>query len=83
MKEKITISVDPQVVAEARAAVAAGAAASVSAYVAEATTQRADRERSARALLDRLGPFSGEALGWASDVLSDDTGDADAMRAAS
>ncbi|HEX2316542.1 MAG TPA: hypothetical protein VHJ17_22555 [Thermomonospora sp.] len=68
-KEKITITVDPEVVAQARAEVAAGRAASVSAYIAEATVQRAVRERRARDLLDDWGPFSDQELDFARALL--------------
>ncbi|HEX5493348.1 MAG TPA: hypothetical protein VFX70_02090 [Mycobacteriales bacterium] len=63
--EKVTVTVPCDVLAQARAAVDAGEASSVSAYVTQAVTQRVERERRAGAIAQRWGPFSDEALTWA------------------
>jgi Arc/MetJ-type ribon-helix-helix transcriptional regulator len=72
MTTKIAISLPDQLVAEARSAVAVGAAASVSAYVAEALAQRSRRD-SLVALLaeldDEFGPPDHEATAWAEEML--------------
>ncbi len=53
--ERITITLPPDVAADARHAVAAGQADSVSAYVTEALQARARRDRDRAALLDLMG----------------------------
>ncbi len=53
--ERVTVSLDPQLLAEARAAVAAGEAESLSAYVAGALRIRRDRARGL-AELERVLP---------------------------
>jgi hypothetical protein len=65
-KERITVSLDPAVAAAARAAVAAGQAASVSAYVEAALADRAARDlwlTKFRALTG--GPPEPEYRAWA------------------
>jgi Arc/MetJ-type ribon-helix-helix transcriptional regulator len=62
---KITITVDDDVLAHVRAAVNAGEAANVSAYIAEAAAQRAAREARAAEIERRWGPFSAKAMAWA------------------
>lgn len=62
---KITITVDDDVLAQVRAAVDAGAAANVSAYITEAAGWRASREASAEEVERRWGPFSGKSMAWA------------------
>lgn len=74
--EKVTVTVPRDVLAQARAAVDAGQASSVSAYVTQAVTQRAERERRAATIAHRWGPFSDEALTWARQV-SDSAEDQD------
>jgi Arc/MetJ-type ribon-helix-helix transcriptional regulator len=66
---KITVTVPDDILDQARAAVARGAASSVSAYAAAAIAERAERERKAAAILERWGPFSDEALAWANRLL--------------
>ena len=65
MTTKITVSLPDELVDHARSAVAEGAAASVSAYVAEALVEKA-RRGSLRDLLDdldrELGPPDGETM---------------------
>lgn len=68
-KPKITVTVEPEVLEQARAEVAAGRAESISAYVSGATAQRADRERRARAIEGAWGPFTEEELGFAAALL--------------
>lgn len=53
--ERITVSLPPELVARARAAVEAGETSSVSAYVAEAMRSRADRADALHRLSDVLG----------------------------
>jgi hypothetical protein len=65
-KERITVSLDPAVAAAARAAVAAGEAESVTAYVEVAIADRAAREAGLpefRALTG--GPLAPEYRDWA------------------
>lgn len=62
---KITITVDDEVLAHVRAAVDAGHAANVSAYISEATSQRAALEARATQIERRWGPFSAKAMAWA------------------
>jgi len=70
--EKVTISVPAARLARARAAVASGRAASVSAYVDQALAEKEERI-SLDAVLDamdrELGPPSREAEAWARRVL--------------
>jgi antitoxin ParD1/3/4 len=72
MTVKIAVSLPGELVADARAAVEAGRAASVSAYVADAL--RAKRStKSLREVLDlldaELGPAGPEAEAWAKEQL--------------
>jgi antitoxin ParD1/3/4 len=53
--ERVTVSLDPELLADARSAVAAGAAESLSAYVADALRIKLDRAR-ALAELERVLP---------------------------
>ena len=72
--EKVTISVPAERLARARAAVAAGAASSVSAYVDQALAAREERLSLDAALdtMDRdLGRPSADADAWARHVLED------------
>ena len=72
MTTKIAISLPDEEVAAAKEAVAAGRAASVSAYIAEALQDRR-RSDSLAALLDdldrELGPPSEDAVAWAKQAL--------------
>lgn len=72
MKARVTISVEASLVEQAEAAVAAGRAGSVSAWVAEAMAQRARRETLADVLADirdEIGPATKEETAWARSVL--------------
>lgn len=72
MRTRITVTVDEAVVAVAAAAVAAGKAPSVSAWVASAMAERADRETLSAVLADirsELGPATEEETAWARSVL--------------
>lgn len=72
MRTRVTVTVDEAVVRVAEAAVAAGHAASVSAWVAAAMTERADRENLADVLSEiraELGPATDEETAWARSVL--------------
>ena len=62
---KITITLDDTVLAGVRAAVDAGQAANVSAYITEAAAQRVAREAWAAEIDRRWGPFSSKAMAWA------------------
>jgi Arc/MetJ-type ribon-helix-helix transcriptional regulator len=62
---KITITVDDDVLARVRAAVGAGEAPNVSAYIAEAAAWRAAREARAEEIERRWGPFSAKSMAWA------------------
>ena len=62
---KITITVDDEVLSGVRAAVAAGQAPNVSAYITEAAEQRVARETWAAEIDRRWGPFSLKAMAWA------------------
>lgn len=66
--EKVTVTVPADVLAQARAAVAAGRARSLSAYVTEAVAERAERDRRASAIEERWGPFDADALAWANQI---------------
>lgn len=72
MTTKIAVSLPDELVAQARAAVQEGRAASVSAYVAEALADRY-RRRSLVQLLDdldaELGPTGADDVAWAARAL--------------
>lgn len=72
--EKITVTVPADVLERARAAVASGAASSVSAYVSQAVQDRAERERHVAAVEDRWGPFDDEATDWARRIFESGDG---------
>ncbi|MGH3932287.1 MAG: hypothetical protein ACRDTF_20180 [Pseudonocardiaceae bacterium] len=66
------MTVDSTAVAAAEAAVVAGQAPSVSAWVASAMTERAHRERLADVLAEiraELGPATGQETAWARSTL--------------
>jgi len=68
----MTVTVDEETAKAARDAVAAGRAASVSAWVASAVSERARRERLTDVLADiraELGPATDEETAWARSVL--------------
>ncbi|HSH59658.1 MAG TPA: hypothetical protein VK988_08485 [Acidimicrobiales bacterium] len=72
-KSKIAVSLPPQLVERAHQAVAAGRAASVSAYVAEALEEKAKLDDLA-SLLDEMlaetgGPLTVEERAWADEAL--------------
>jgi|BarGraIncu01122A_1022018.scaffolds.fasta_scaffold48344_2 hypothetical protein len=72
MRTRITVTVDEAAVHAAEAAVAAGRAPSVSAWVASAMTERAHRESLADVLADiraEMGPATDEETAWARSVL--------------
>ncbi|HET9256714.1 MAG TPA: hypothetical protein VFO16_16160 [Pseudonocardiaceae bacterium] len=72
MRTRVTVTVDQEAVAAAEAAVAAGRAASVSAWVAEAMMARARREKLRDVLAEiraELGPATEEETAWARSVL--------------
>lgn len=72
MRTRVTVTVDHEAVAAAEAAVAAGQAASVSAWVAEAMLARARREQLRDVLAEiraELGPATEEETAWARSVL--------------
>jgi hypothetical protein len=72
MRTRVTVTVDKDVVEAAEAAVAAGQAPSVSAWVAAAMTERARREHFRDILTqmrDDLGPATDEETAWARNVL--------------
>lgn len=72
MRSRVTVTVDEAVVRTAEADVAAGRAASVSAWVASAMTERAHRETLQDVLADiraELGPATDEETAWARSVL--------------
>jgi hypothetical protein len=72
MRARITVTVDEAAVHAAEAAVAAGRAPSVSAWVASAMTERAHRESLADVLADiraEMGPATDEETAWARSVL--------------
>jgi antitoxin ParD1/3/4 len=56
--DRVTVSLDPELLADARAAVAAGEAESLSAYVADALRIKRDRDRGL-AELERVLPGGG------------------------
>jgi Arc/MetJ-type ribon-helix-helix transcriptional regulator len=67
--EKVTVTIPAEVLEQARAAVAAGLAASVSAYVTEAVRERASRERDVAEMHERWGPLPDIASEWANRLL--------------
>lgn len=72
MRSRVTVTVDEAVVRTAEADVAAGRAASVSAWVASAMAERAHRETLQDVLADiraELGPATDEETAWARSVL--------------
>jgi hypothetical protein len=72
MRSRVTVTVDQETVRTAEAAVAAGRAPSVSAWVAAAMSERARRERLADVLADiraELGPATDDETAWARSVL--------------
>ena len=72
MKTRVTVTVDRATAEAAEAAVAAGRAASVSAWVAAAMAERAQRESLAEVLAGiraELGPATAEETAWARSVL--------------
>ena len=72
MRTRVTVTVDQDVVAKAEAEVAAGRASSVSAWVAQAMTERARRESLRDVLAEiraELGPATDEETAWARSVL--------------
>jgi hypothetical protein len=72
MRTRITVTVDEAAVHAAEAAVAAGRAPSVSAWVASAMTERGHRESLADVLADiraEMGPATDEETAWARSVL--------------
>lgn len=73
MRKRVTVSVDEAAVHAAEAAVAAGRAPSVSAWVASAMAERAHRESLRDVLAEiraELGPATDEETAWARSVLS-------------
>ncbi|RYC10488.1 CopG family transcriptional regulator [Nocardioides zhouii] len=73
MNARITVSLPEDLVEAAIAAVASGQAPSVSAYVAGALREKADRESVAEVLAEWLveaGPLSVEDEAWVQDALS-------------
>lgn len=72
MRTRVTVTVDDEAVRAAEAAVAAGRAPSLSAWVASAMTDRAHREKLADVLKEirsSLGPATDEETAWARSVL--------------
>jgi len=72
MRTRVTVTVDEAAVRAAEAAVAAGRAPSVSAWVAGAMTDRAQRDSLAAVLAEiraELGPATDEETAWARSVL--------------
>jgi cell pole-organizing protein PopZ len=72
MRTRVTVTVDETTAKAAQAAVAAGRAPSVSAWVASAMTERAHQESLADVLAEiraELGPASDEETAWARSVL--------------
>ncbi|MGH3935109.1 MAG: hypothetical protein ACRDS1_09060 [Pseudonocardiaceae bacterium] len=70
MNERVTVSLPVELVAEARRAVETGAASSVSSYIADAVSVKAERQR-ALAELERVfgGPLPAEELAAARRAL--------------
>ena len=72
MTTKIAVSLPDELVEQAKAAVAAGQAASVSAYVAEALREKGRRRTLADWIAEQeaeLGPITDEDRAWADYVL--------------
>ena len=72
MRTRVTVTVDEAAVHAAEAAVEAGRAPSVSAWVAAAMTERAQREQLEDVLAEirkDLGPATDEETAWARSVL--------------
>lgn len=72
MRTRVTVTVDEATARAAQAAVAAGRAPSVSAWVASAMVERAHQESLADVLAEiraELGPASDEETAWARSVL--------------
>ncbi len=72
MRTRVTVTVDEAAFHAAEAAVAAGRARSVSAWVAAAMAERAHRESLANVLAEiraELGPATDEETAWARSVL--------------
>jgi hypothetical protein len=72
MRTRLTVTVDEATARAAEAAVAAGRAPSVSAWVAAAMAERAQREGLADVLAEiraELGPATDEETAWARSVL--------------
>ncbi len=72
MRTRVTVTVGQDTVDAAEAAVAAGEAASLSAWVAGAMAQRVQREHLSNVLADiraELGPATDEETAWARSVL--------------
>ncbi|MHB8694420.1 MAG: hypothetical protein ACYDHH_24540 [Solirubrobacteraceae bacterium] len=72
MRSRVTVTVDQETIRMAEAAVAAGRARSVSAWVASAMAERARREGLADVLAEiraELGPATDEETAWARSVL--------------
>jgi hypothetical protein len=72
MRTRVTVTVDEETARTAEAAVAAGRASSVSAWVASAMAERARRESLADVLAEiraELGPATDEETAWARSVL--------------
>lgn len=72
-KKKIAVSLPPELVEAAQAAVKAGRAASVSAYVAEAIEDKLKHD-DLGSLLDQMleetgGPLTDEERAWADEIL--------------
>ena len=80
MSARITVSLPDELVARAHAAVAAGRAASVSAYVAEALREKTSRESVAAVLADwrsEVGDPTPDEEAWAREALARVMGDRD------
>jgi Arc/MetJ-type ribon-helix-helix transcriptional regulator len=74
MSARITVSLPDDLVASAAAAVAAGRATSVSAYVATAMRQLAERESVAEVLAEwrsEAGPLTAADETWVQDALAE------------
>jgi len=72
MRTRVTVTVDEAAVRSAEAAVAAGRTPSVSAWVAAAMADRAQRDDLAEVLAEiraELGPATDEETAWARSVL--------------
>ncbi|PUA82445.1 toxin-antitoxin system antitoxin subunit [Nocardioides currus] len=74
MTTRITVSLPEELVAAAHAAVAAGSATSVSAYVASALSEKAGRETLAGLLaewVEELGPPTADEEAWVEGALAE------------